>query len=1613
MNRGALFAALARRMACFSTALLLLLGASSAYSATIVWNNGKTGNWDVVGTNGWAGAAYPNAVGDVGQYLGSSAGTTTLNLSGIKVGSLQKTNTSGGFVWTIAADANNDALTMDNGASSASITSVNNGGITVNVPLLLNSDLAVSTAASASNTNIILNGAITGSKAVTLSANNTGTTGTFASTITVADLNNGGAVTVNGNIGTNATQSSKTVITSIGSNVTSLTKAGTGELQINGGTLSATVTGDSTQIIKKISTSSSTLTVSADNSATFNGLWLTGTNAGTQYGVLRFDQLNAIGSGTAKYQVATGGLVAAGYAIDQSFLDRMSTSSVSAVIALATNSSNNLALGALTTAIVHLGAIGTVTYSGTLSNTGTTYYLGSGGGRLIISGTNAFSGGAKNLLVGNTNMADATEASSVTEIAATQNYTGTTQISSGILSTAYLANGGSDSGIGKSANTATNLLFAAVINGPQATLEYTGTGANTDRLFSLMNSRVGGAIVNNGSGALNFTNNGTIVIDTGNSTQLKTVTLGGSNTANNTFAPKLADVPTATAQGAVSFVKQDAGKWILTNANTYTGTTTVNGGTLVATNASSLGGATGGAVTVAGGAALEYAAAADAQLILHSTLGITGGTGSSTTLGGSIGSTATSAEINVTGAINGTAGSGTSKVNIYGISGVTPSSGTYTLLHSGVASTLSTALTATPALGLVYNNTNFTVGSLAATTTDLTATITSASALSSAYWTGTSASGITKVWAVSDGNSTSNWASSSGGAVQGLIPSAVDVTIVGTTVNATNSTLGANMTVKSLTIADTTNGMSLNGDGSTLTITPASSSAGITVNSGVPASSIGANVALGAAQTWTNNSTNNLTVSGIVSGAFALTKAGTGTVTLSGPNTYTGTTTVSAGTLALGNNLALQNSVIDTTGAGVIDATGSTTPTFGGLTGSKNLASLITTGLSSVTSLTLNNSGTITYSGVIANGAMALTKTGAGALTLSGANTYTGTTTVSAGSLKAGVTSVANTSGAFGNNSAISFANVSGAILDITGYNTQVGSLTGGGTTGGSVTLGSATLTTGGDNTSPAAYAGVISGASGALTKIGSGTQILSGTNTYGGKTTVANGTLSFSAGNATSTASQPLGANAALDLGVATTSSGILNYSGTGAATLAKNINALGNGGDTIQNSGTGALTLSGSLVKNNTKLTLSGGSNGIIVTGVISGGTTSNFNSDLNVTAGTTTINTVGTYYGPTNIYNAGTLVNGAAGVLPAGTVVTIGASGDGAVTNTYNLGGFNQTIAALNSVSNGGSTNVNTVTNTGTSTLTLSGVNSDSTPVNGTFSGVIGNGTGTTSLTVTGGTQTLSGTNSYTGATTVSAGTLLINGSTSAGSAVAVSSGATLGGSGTVNGATTLTGATIGTSPSTLTLSNTLTSTGASTLASGSTVNVAGAKSVTSGTLLIEGTLGGSGSTSVSAGAYIAGGGTVTGALSIGSGGFIAPGSTSIDTLTTNGILSLDSSATYQWQLNSSGTPVADKIVANGLTLASGSVFNFADLGSGTIALTTVFVAIDNTSVSPISGTFSGLGEGATFTVGANRFQASYVGGSGNDFTLTVVPEPTTWALLAFSLTTVVVLRRRRNS
>lgn len=174
-------------------------------------------------------------------------------------------------------------------------------------------------------------------------------------------------------------------------------------------------------------------------------------------------------------------------------------------------------------------------------------------------------------------------------------YTGATYILGGTVSANKLSDGGVVSSIGNSSNAAANLYIA---NG---NLTYTGSGDTTDRLFTFGNSGVV-TVSASGTGALTFSNTGNLAFASTstltNNAVAASLTLGGTSPAANTFAPKITDVATIVTTNITTIVtKSGAGTWVLTNANTYSGTTTVNAGTLMAGNTT--GSATGsGPVTV-------------------------------------------------------------------------------------------------------------------------------------------------------------------------------------------------------------------------------------------------------------------------------------------------------------------------------------------------------------------------------------------------------------------------------------------------------------------------------------------------------------------------------------------------------------------------------------------------------------------------------------------------------------------------------------------------------------------------------------------------------------------------------------------------------------------------------------------------------------------------------------------------------------------------------------------------------------------------------------------------------------------------------------------------------
>ncbi|WP_424631033.1 autotransporter domain-containing protein [Bradyrhizobium sp. SYSU BS000235] len=225
-----------------------------------------------------------------------------------------------------------------------------------------------------------------------------------------------------------------------------------------------------------------------------------------------------------------------------------------------------------------------------------------------------------------------------------------------------------------------------------------------------------------------------------------------------------------------------------------------------------------------------------------------------------------------------------------------------------------------------------------------------------------------------------------------------------------------------------------------------------------------------------------------------LVKAGTGDLTLSGANSYSGGTWVAAGTLSLANNDALG------TGAVMLDP--NTTLHLAGVQiantvnvwGDPNIA---VTGANSLNSIA--GSGDINILGTSASATTDV-------LTLNGPNTYTADTFVGNGTASAAATLKGGGANALSANSTTTVT--ANSVLDLNGFDQAIGALAGAGTVtngGGSA----ATLTANGNNSSTI-FSGVIENGSAptALTKAGTGTLVLSGTNTFTGATTVNAGRL-------------------------------------------------------------------------------------------------------------------------------------------------------------------------------------------------------------------------------------------------------------------------------------------------------------------------------------------------------------------------------------------------------------------------------------------------------------------------------------------------------------------------
>ncbi|WP_332119523.1 autotransporter domain-containing protein [Azorhizobium caulinodans] len=751
--------------------------------------------------------------------------------------------------------------------------------------------------------------------------------------------------------------------------------------------------------------------------------------------------------------------------------------------------------------------------------------LGAGDSRLVLNHTSADYGLAANI----TGSGQVIVLSGTTVLTGENTYTGTTTITAGTL---QIGNGGTSGSIaGDVANNGTlafnrsdAVAYAGAISGT-GSLTQAGTGTLT---LTAANAYTGGTTIS--AGTLQIGNGGTTGSIAGNV----------SNVGRLVFNRSDALTYGGVISGSGSLTQAGPGTLTLTETNTYTGGTSVQAGGLA------VNGSIAGNVTLATGTTLSGSGSIAGNVSVNG--GTLSGTQAAPLTMGSL-TLASASNVNVTlgapsanpafnvlgnltldGTLNVTAdtGFGMGVYRLFNYGGALTDNGLDVASVSGLAATVQTAVAGQ--VNLLVTDPGQTILFWNGTTITPTGTIVGGNGTWSASpqtnWTNASGT-LPQAWnggfAVFQGAAGTITVDAGAGAVSttgmqfvtsGYLVTGDALTLSGTsqaTVRVGDGTAGGAGTVATIASVLTGTGGINKTDLGTLILTGANTYTGGTtitagtlqIGNGGTSGSITGDVSNNG--TLVFNRSDAVTYSGAVSGTGALTKAGAGTLILTGTNTYTGTTTIASGTLQIGN---------------------------GGTTGS------ILGDIANSAVLAFNRSDALTYAGVI-SGTGSLTQAGTGTLTLTGTNSYTGGTTISAGTLQIGN---GGTSGSitgnvldngtltFNRSDAVTFAGaISGTgsltkagsgILTLTGAN----SYTGGTTVSGGTLVGNTTSLTGNivDNasvvfnqTTTGTYSGVISG-TGALTKTGSGTLILTGNSTYTGGTLISEGTLQIGNGGAT-----------------------------------------------------------------------------------------------------------------------------------------------------------------------------------------------------------------------------------------------------------------------------------------------------------------------------------------------------------------------------------------------------------------------------------------------------------------------------------------------------------------
>ena len=628
------------------------------------------------------------------------------------------------------------------------------------------------------------------------------------------------------------------------------------------------------------------------------------------------------------------------------------------------------------------------------------------------------------------------------------------------LAVTKLADGGSNSSIGTSS-------AKIGING--GTLKFIGTGAQSTNLGFNVGSAGAFMSADGATSSDTITISGTPTYSAADSA--RTITLTGTNLGDNTMAFPFNNNGT----GVNVLNKTAAGKWVITQANGFTGATNINGGILSLSGSGTTGGTTG-AVAMGGG-----------QFDLG---GLTRTIGALTiTSAYASGNTITSGSLTGTSyaASNG-AGNAVVAAKLEG-AGTLTKSGSGTLTLTGV-NTFTGNITVS-AGNLVINNSDALGTSATTKTVTITATVNKYIDLDSSVAGGSNITLSNKI----------NYTTSG---INGVF----------------RNIAGDNKIQGVITMTFGNGDTKIISDGGTLTL-----EGNVTTNTTTRILDLG------------GSSLGNNTLSGVLDNAStpSLRKSGGGKWILSAANTFRGTTTITGGTLVLTNNLALQTSTLDTdfTGGGTLDLTGVDTPTIGGFTGAGNMVLP-----SNVTSLKLNpQSGSVSYSGSISGGTgLALTKSGEGTQVLSNSNSYSGTTTITNGYLNiAHISALGSTSGISvvgTNTAALQLANgitVTGKTIAVSGYGLNVrGGLQVAASSSaewaGPVQLGSGDSRVGAMADGTLTISGTISDGTGTALIVSAdatnGKVIVSGANNYTGQTQIIRGTLALGADNSLPTGS-------------------------------------------------------------------------------------------------------------------------------------------------------------------------------------------------------------------------------------------------------------------------------------------------------------------------------------------------------------------------------------------------------------------------------------------------------------------------------------------------------------